>query len=663
MPSVQVICPPNSLLTGSVITAITGAIDRAFRESRIGGTLDGHFISLVPTGTYVWFSTTSSLGLWGVDPATHTSNLGTGYRCVLSGNCDAAQVAEHLRYTVSLIPNFSASRINATASLSGTSVNYLSCTTGTPWTSRGFADLRGLRQRSSTGNNGNTNAIVAQPLAVPGISGSRLKGMRIGRTVAGGAIRAAVYYSQTGASTTDPNGSVLLYDFGQTQGNVTEGYDYVYVSGTYPTIPTTGTIWLTFKGNGSQGNNLYQLHGSCDASNCDFPLTSSWISDAGADPSVAFPTTFSAAGSNPFAIVMDAAICFDSPPYAGAGDLQFRYGSHVSASAYGSEIGITGTLSMRGVPPPIGGLRVVSQSIGIGSTHTSQFRMGLYAGGSTIANPLSATLVNDSNQTTGATTNAYVTLSASNAFRYLPSTSSIIAPIVKGNDGTIYVLFAANAQESSQNPGYNPSDWMASSEYETFSTASGGQMNPDESVAFPALFATGSNDQRPTNFPAFHVLFRVDGFSFAQGGDDPTGSAPQNLDSTLASATYQVGNSSLALSTVSLPSSVGTGNYSVGNSSLSLSTVSFSPSVGSGQFNVGNASLSLSTLQINSTAPSSTFILGTSSISLSALALASTIANATWTVGDATISGGAAVVEQTAAPDLFSISQICRRLI
>ncbi len=651
MPSVQILCPPASFLTGSVSTALTGNIDRAFRRTGMLGTLDGAFISLVPSSTYVWFASTSSFGIHGVDPATHTSNLGTGYRCILSGNLGADQVAEHLRYTVSLIPNFSASRINSTATITSSNIFYTASHAGTSWNNRGYADMWGLRQRSSTGNNGNTNAVVAQSAPVPNVSGTRLRGIRVGRTVAAGALRASVYYAQGGSSETDPTNATLLYDFGQTLGNITEGYEYLYViSSTYPIIPQTGVIWLAFKGDGGQGNNLYQLQGVTNTDNSNFYQQNTFISTAGSSPVVPFSQSFGYAGSNPFGIIIDAAIMFDSPPYAGAGDLEFRYGNHISATFDSpNSITLTGTLSMRGRLPEINGMRVVSSTIGVGTTHTTQYRGGVYQGGASLAAPSSATLIVDLGQTTGTATNQYHSLAAPTGTSYLTS-GAIINPIWKNNDGGIAVLFRFGTDPD---PDYQPNDWSAGAEYETFSIASGGGMDPDETVSYEQSYLTGTNDTRPGNYPRFYLDLRVDGFRFAEGGADPTGSSNINLASTIFSSTFTFNNSTFILGTSSLASTIFSSTFTFNNSTLIPATASLVSNIFSSTFSFNNTNLILGTSSLASTITSSTFNFNNSALTLGTSSLASTIFSSTFTFNNTNITLGTASLVSTIFSSTF----------
>lgn len=616
MPSVAITCPPATFLTGSAGTANTGTIDRAARRGHLQGTLDGSYIVLVRTGSYVWFATTSSLGISGVDPATHTSNLGTGYRILLSGTRTEVEVAEQLRYGASLIPGFTASRIGSTTTISGSSINSSLCHAGTTWANRGFGDIRGARE-PFLGSSGPVNNMNAQALPWSG-SNARLKFMRVGRITTAGTYRLAVYFSPTGTSTTDPNGATLLYDFGLTPGNITTGYEYVYCSGTYPTIPSTGTLWLTVKDNNTHGDIRVKFGGSeiFDFFNQNFFQSTA----TGFDPTVAYPATWSEAGASPIAVQLDMAIGFDFPPFAGAGDLEFRYGTHLSATEMPSpsNAAITGTLMMRNTAPEINGLRIISSTIGIGTTHAEQYRGGIYIGG-TMTNP-SGAIGYDIGQTAGSTTNAYHSVAPTGSIP-IPS-GSMFGAIWKQNGGGSTVLFNFGVDVD---PLSNPSDWVTGSEYETFET---GQMNRDETTAYESSFITASTDIRPGNFPRFHVLFRVDGFQLIEGGADPSGD--QVLSASILSATFQIGTNLLASSLTQITTEENA-QFSLGTTEISIGGTTFSSSILSHQFLLGTSSFNAENT-LSSNISTGQFGVLTSSISTD-LSIASTIVQGTFSLG------------------------------
>lgn len=512
MPSVAITLPPATFISGSAAQAGSGSmVDRAARRVGLQGTLDGSYIVLIPSSTYVWFATSGSHGISGVDPATHTSNLGTGYRILISGTRTAGEVAEHLRYGASLIPDLQSSRSGSVATISGTNINFALVHAGISWNNRGFADIKGARQEFLD-NSGPVDRITTQAMPWSGSNG-RLRLMRVGRTNGNGSYRAAVYFSATGTSTTDPNGATLLYDFGLTPGNITTGYEYVFPSGTYPTIPTTGTLWLTVKDNNAHGDIRVQTVGNWSAATSDFFATNLYRSNAtGFDPTIPYTSTWTEAGNTDVSVQIDLAIGVDFPPFAGAGDLEFRFGTHLSASE-GSvgNTAITGTLMMRTTAPEINGLRIISSSMGIGNAHAEQYRAGVYIGG-TIANP-SGSIGYDFGQTEGSSLNAYHSVAPTGSVP-IPS-GSVFGLIWKQNGGGSNLLFTFN---NTPDPSYNPSDWAPASEYETFAA---GLMGRDETVAYETNFLTASSDIRPGNFPRFFALMRVDGFSFAEGGADP----------------------------------------------------------------------------------------------------------------------------------------------
>lgn len=472
------------------------------------------------TDYYVWWSH----GGYNADPGDHVAALSgwTGIEVALgSGPITAASRASS---TISAIngagAGLSASGDEAGLIVSG-DINAATCAVGTTYTSRGTAGLFG-NHTSAVLTNGNpfNDAIAVHGTFTAGPAVLTAIGVLLG-TPAGESVRIALY---TGGTSSSFVGTTLVADGIVSATDDGSGNVYAWLALTAAqsaALADNASIWLTAKTNA--GGTLFPAFSNVGGAQEDWTNRNLVIfSGIDTDPTVAWPSTLEGEPSDidtGNAVVMMGALEYRTAPYCGDCSLGgtttsgLLLGIHDDAVLTSEESSLTSpdplgaNVSASLVTPAILGMLLTRSEVGVGTSHTDQFRLAEYLGAS-VGNPDGATLLQDHALTTGTATSSWVGIDASPEVAIAASTA--IHMTTRGNGG-ISIRFASPGNEFVVSPADNPSDFATSAtdEYETASANTAHSTDPTDVYETP--FATHVSDITPDNYPARRLRYRVAG--------------------------------------------------------------------------------------------------------------------------------------------------------
>ena len=237
--------------------------------------------------------------------------------------------------------------------------------------------------------------------------------------------------------------------------------------------------------------------------------------DVDPDPDVAFPASLVAASTTAnYNLRQMIALELRAAPYVGDGSWEAVIGvrsDDVLGSSLQSDLpgpgGSGANVQMAMQTPNMPGMVVVRSEVAVGTEHTTQFRVGLRAGGS-IGNPTGSTRVSDLGATTGSSTNAWAQSSAGVGDAVAANT--LVHLGIRSNTGTVSVRYAAWDSGLVDPPG-SPVDFVGGvlSEYE--SGAANASYSTNQAVAIESSFTADASDIQPGNYPGMRLLVRVVG--------------------------------------------------------------------------------------------------------------------------------------------------------
>lgn len=482
-------------------------------EARAGG-----------TNRYFWCSQDDGSGRQcNVDPGDFVAALAgyTGHEIQLgSGIVSAATRATAYRAAIGTY--YTTGGTGADVSITGAIENV---TVGGAFTSRGTAGLFGNHTDVSfTNGNPFNDAIAVHGTWAAGDAAVSAIGVLLG-TPAGEDVRLALY---TGGSSSSFAGTTLVADGIVTATGTGNVYAWLSLTATQAASIADGTsVWLVAKTNA--GGTLFPAFSNVGGAQEDWTDRNLVIFDVGQidlDPTVAFPSSLAGLSSdiatgNP--VVMMAAIEYRTAPFVGDCSLGgattqgLVLGVQTDAVLAASESALTlpdpngANVTAALALPAIGGKLLTRRETAAHDVSGGQFRVGEYTGGS-VGAPNGATRLQDHGQISGTGSMSWVGVNASPEVA-LPDTGTLHM-LVRGNGG-VAIGFVAGGNESTVNPGDNPSDFAttATDEYEMSSS------NPahavDDATALEATITTHASDIQPGNYPGMRVRYRVQGDTVA----------------------------------------------------------------------------------------------------------------------------------------------------
>ena len=311
-------------------------------------------------------------------------------------------------------------------------------------------------------------------------------------------------------------GTTLLFEV-ITTGSAT-GWNWVLLTPSQvAAIASSTSLWMLGKSNSATTDPGYTS--TATTTGFDFTVQNMLIfSGIAANPSTAYPASLAGEPSTTSAVFPFFAVLYR--PAAGTGDVTiYRTGVHTDDVLGGSESDLTApdpagaNVMAFMTAPAFTGLQLHGMRIAVGATHSQQFRIGVATGG-VFENIDGATLVWDAGQTTGSSTNTWLSAVAptGGASVSIASGANMWAWF-RGNGG-ITVRYAPNADATTANPNYDPMDFPISSglgdgaEYET-NSGNPNHSTSDAVALESTLVRDVADDLLPGNYPGIAIDVRI----------------------------------------------------------------------------------------------------------------------------------------------------------
>lgn len=546
----------DETLEVNLISASWDTSDGADRLGMSGSTLAGAYFIVRGRGStpdrYFYFQHEDPNGrLTGDDPGQWNAALsgmtGIGVGLVAGNNSDV-QVAQAVEVAAATSGLYSSvTRTGSAVQISG-EIDAAASSLGDPYDDRGQRVGNGLLERGPGGLLGlryyDVATLTGGGFTITDARCSRLNPANIpsGRfrviatmvnrsdANAAGSVRVALFAG--GASDTDPTGATLLADFGELSGapdsgvGVMNGWtrrvalasQIVEIDGDAPP-----RLWVAFKGNGSAS---FRALGSANPNVGDWATSPGIYRSDGTmsnNPALGWEASWTGGTAGTFAFVPAIRLVIQRANNAGdyGSDGSWRrlfgaWNNDLAGAPNNTLIGVMVGMSMRS--PTVENLEVDYLEAGYRTPDPADlWRLGVYAGGTAIADPNNAELVWDAGITGDPGSNAYGRITASEPRPAMPA-DSLMWPFLRANGQQSRIAFggAFTWAGTVNDPDIGVTEY-GGVEYEVDSTgpppttSDNPNMSVDANVPYEATFLTAPSDFLPGNFVSIRLGLRVRG--------------------------------------------------------------------------------------------------------------------------------------------------------
>lgn len=516
------VAPPPSTFVATLAPASLDTRRRAFIGGHGGNTAAGAYLRIEATSGTNRYAYCSVDG-YGFDPGPYTAELAgyEGVEVALTGPTVTA-AARAAAYASALGAYYTTSSTGADLEITGAIAGV---TVGGAFTARGTAGLFG-NHTSAPNTNGNpfNAALAVHGTFTAGPALATAIGILLG-TPAGDDVRIGLY---TGGSSTSFVGTTLVAEGIVNATDDGSGNVYAWLPLTVAQaleLADNTSVWLTAKCNTGGTTGIHPALALVGDSEDWTARNLVIFSGMSTDPAVAFPATLDGEASDidtGFGVVMMAAIEYRTAPFVGDASIGGAttdgriHGVHTAAVLGASQSNLLipdagGANVFAGfTTPPVIGKLLTRLELAIGDTHTSQFRVSCYAGG-TLGDADGATLVADAGLTPdNAATNAWVGVDVVGE-PALPDTG-VVHVAFRGNGG-VTIRYAPGAAPDGVNLPDDPADYSmtAADEFET--NTSNPAHSTDPTDAFESPIVGDPDDFNPGNWPGVRFYWRLPGDS------------------------------------------------------------------------------------------------------------------------------------------------------
>lgn len=513
------VAAPPSTYTATLAPAGLDTRRRAFIEGHGGSSAAGAYLRIEASSGTSRYAYCTIDGI-GFDPGPLVAELAgfEGVEVALTGPTVSA-AARATAYAAALAPYYTTAADGADLEITGA---LASVTVGGAFTSRGSAGLYG-NHTSQPATNGNpfNGALAVHGTFTAGPALATAIGILLG-TPAGDDVRIGLY---TGGSSTSFVGTTLVAEGIVNATDDGSGNVYAWLPLTVAQaleLADNTSVWLTAKCNTGGTTGIHPALALVGDSEDWTARNLVIFSGMSTDPAVAFPATLDGEASDidtGFGVVMMAAIEYRTAPFVGDASIGgattsgVLHGVHTDAvlGASQSELLIPdagGANVFAGfTPPPIPGKRLTRLEVAIGDTHSAQFRVACYEGG-TLGDADGATLIADAGLTSGSAANAWTGINVAGE-PALPDTDPIHV-VFRGNGG-VTIRYAASGAPEGVNLPDDPADYAMGALDEFEINTSNPSHSTDPADPFESPIVGDASDFNPGNWPGVRFYWRVPG--------------------------------------------------------------------------------------------------------------------------------------------------------
>lgn len=518
----EVVTPPGVTATFTLQAISWDERLAAQSQGHSGPVRWGNYLAIPSDGAgtdyYVWETFADADGRFvGVDPGDFVAGL-SGYTGIEvqhpAGARTAAQRATAIAAAVESSTPHTAVATDNELAVTG---SIGTCSVGGMWGATN-AGLIGNRRHTSSF----AGAVISEGVGSFGVSPSGrtviVRAIRVYVDVAGADMRAAVYTGGTSGSLT---GTTLRAEVVVPDGAT--GMRTIYLTPDQVFSMASATNYrVVLKGAGGVAAPGYRVASSTGV-DLDDLLEVYDTTDVVPNPEVAWPASL-AAVSISTTYTISAMIALEYVDADGtSGEWETQWGTQIpDPTTLPQQSSLTvpdaggADLFMGQDPPDVAGIRLRAHGLGYGEYHSTQLRLFVAQGG-TIGDAAGATVIWQS-MSSGSTTQAWVETAANDA---AIDTSQVLWWGVRNNNTGVTFRFAFNANFDAASPDDNPSDFVATSEYEIFRSVNGDgtggnvyTTDPATSVASPVA-TNGGFVATNTNHPAAYLVLYLPADSVA----------------------------------------------------------------------------------------------------------------------------------------------------